>query len=384
MFMPTLFRTFDLERNEARTTGLPRAILGLGRSRYESTLRILGNAALLIGVLAVASPSTAQTCGAPFPIACNEVWIATTDCFNDESSYSCNAFPYPGGDHVWELGPSPGQEFWIDLIPLSAGTYDLDLFLQTGTCGPGGTCEGFSDNAGTLTKEQIPSFIADGSTYLISIDEFAGFCGQEYALQVGCPQPCSAPDILNELTCNADLLSQTTAQGTDALDYYSCGTVNGPQVESNEENIYAFTPQAEGTVTVFIDNMTTNHNLYVLDSVCDQASCIGGADNFDVATDSVSFFAVAGNTYYIVVEAYSGIGNFDLHFESDTGGCLEDCDDLIDNDGDGDTDCVDTDCISDPVCVPEPSGILMLAAGIAFLATVGRRQPFRLRSGAGY
>lgn len=372
--MPSVCRPFDLERREARTTELMRSILGLGRSRYESTLRILGNAALLIGILALASPSTAQTCSAPLQIACNETWLGTTDCVSNEGSYSCNAFSYPGGDDVWELASSPGQELWIDLIPQSAGSYDLDLFLQTGTCGPGGTCEGFSDNAGTLTSEQIPGFIADGSNYLISVDDAAGFCLVDYVVQVGCPQPCSVPsDIQAELTCSSDLPSQTTAAGTDALDYYSCGTPNGPLLQPEEENIYDFTPQATGTVTVFIDNMTTDHDLYVLDSVCDQASCIAGANDSGLS-ESVSFFAVAGNTYFIVVEAPAGVGNFDLHVLDNTGGCQEDCDDLIDNDFDGDTDCDDTDCTDDPVCLPEPSAILTLAASIAFLATLGRRR----------
>src|SRR6185295_14632665 len=55
---------------------------------------------------------------------------------------------------------------------------------------------------------------------------------------------------------------------------------------------------------------------------------------------------------YIVVERFAGgSGNtFDIHFTENTGGCPEDCNDGVDNDLDGDTDCADSQCIGDPVC----------------------------------
>ena len=34
-----------------------------------------------------------------------------------------------------------------------------------------------------------------------------------------------------------------------------------------------------------------------------------------------------------------------------TGGCPEDCGDGMDNDGDMDVDCMDSDCLNDPLCV---------------------------------
>ncbi len=35
---------------------------------------------------------------------------------------------------------------------------------------------------------------------------------------------------------------------------------------------------------------------------------------------------------------------------------MEVCDDGVDNDGDGATDCADSDCANDPVCEPPPGG----------------------------
>jgi hypothetical protein len=86
----------------------------------------------------------------------------------------------------------------------------------------------------------------------------------------------------------------------------------------------------------------------------------------NTSNDSVIFPCVAGQTYYIIIEGWgwqpgifppagqcnAGEGNYTLEFTVGdlTGGCLEDCDDGIDNDADMDVDCDDADCVMDPVC----------------------------------
>ena len=128
---------------------------------------------------------------------------------------------------------------------------------------------------------------------------------------------------------------------------------NPAGAECSDEIIYSFRPQATGSVTFDLTNMTTDHDLYVLEDVCDQAACTASSVVSGVGTDSVTFTAEVGRTYYIIVEAFGGTGSFDLSFQDNTGGCPEDCNDGIDNDNDGDTDCADTDCIGDPVCIVE-------------------------------
>lgn len=68
------------------------------------------------------------------------------------------------------------------------------------------------------------------------------------------------------------------------------------------------------------------------------------------------------NQYYVMVRAYQAYSGVTLTVDAASGGAPppppppdpEVCDDGIDNDGDGDTDCADSDCSGDPVCQPEP------------------------------
>ena len=132
------------------------------------------------------------------------------------------------------------------------------------------------------------------------------------------------------------------------------------------EDVYSFECQQTGNVTVLIDNMNCDLDLYILDSTCNPSSestCIQASDNYDILSDSVTFNCVQGQTYYIVLEGWGSDpnygaycsplhGDYTLHFEIGANtGCTEDCADGNDNDGDGFVDCDDSDCLADPFCV---------------------------------
>lgn len=62
----------------------------------------------------------------------------------------------------------------------------------------------------------------------------------------------------------------------------------------------------------------------------------------------------AGN-YYVMINAYSAYSGVTLTVDGAGGGGpppAEDCDNGVDDDGDGATDCADTGCAADPVCAP--------------------------------
>jgi MYXO-CTERM domain-containing protein len=167
-------------------------------------------------------------------------------------------------------------------------------------------------------------------------------------------------------------------------DSYSCGGLSWPTSGQNgPDDVYAFSCQQSGSVTIAISNMDCDLDLYVIDDTCDiDLGCVTGSTASFVTEDSVTFDCVAGTTYYVIVEGYgftyrgvddydygadpgwcfpedstvaadNSLGNYSLSFEPGdpaTSGCVEICDDGIDNEGDGLTDCDDDDCLGDPAC----------------------------------
>jgi len=163
---------------------------------------------------------------------------------------------------------------------------------------------------------------------------------------------CSPIDVQGDITCSSDLAG-TTETGTDLLSAYSGGTCsNIPQ--GGPEVIYTFEPQNTGAVTFRIDGMQVDKDIYVLQGDCDSTSCLKSSIASGTSTDAVTFTAVTGTTYYVIVEGYSqgaaGTNGFSLHFDDGSGGCLEDCDNGLDDDSDGNADCADSDCASEPLC----------------------------------
>ena len=70
--------------------------------------------------------------------------------------------------------------------------------------------------------------------------------------------------------------------------------------------------------------------------------------------ESCEFNPSQTGNYYVMVRAYTAYSGVTLTVDADTGGAAagEICDDGVYNDGDGDNDCADSDCASDPACGP--------------------------------
>jgi hypothetical protein len=115
------------------------------------------------------------------------------------------------------------------------------------------------------------------------------------------------------------------------------------------ELAHRFTAQVDGPVTARLDGMTTDHDLFVLAGTCDPLACVAGATAPGTEPDAVTFDAVAGESYCLVVEAAGGAGPYSLDFPTG-GGCLEDCDNGVDDDLDGAVDCLDDTCDRDLPC----------------------------------
>jgi hypothetical protein len=170
--------------------------------------------------------------------------------------------------------------------------------------------------------------------------------------------------IVADLSCTSSLnLEMVRSEpsnlgGTcDSFDCYTCGDPYSPLEQANAEDVFSFSCQQTGWVTVFIEDMNCDLDIYLLDNSCDPyAGCLVGNTNESTTNDSLTFDCTAGETYYLVVEDFvGGVGTCTYYLSIDSGagqGCEEDCDNGLDDDLDGDVDCADSSCSGDPVCQP--------------------------------
>ncbi|MHC5111546.1 MAG: choice-of-anchor Q domain-containing protein, partial [Planctomycetota bacterium] len=331
--------------------------------RLLSVLWVLGGM-LVYGAVPAAQ---AQTCSSPIALSCNmSTGIQTTDMTNDESSYSCTGTDFQGADVAFVMREPAGTEIFVTMRPpeFSGGPPEsqpnVDMLIVEDTCETG-PCVAYAPQPNGVREWAIDedndgiadlAIDSDGGDYFVHVDVDQPVGNWPFKVDTYC-NTCD-PAAAEKITCSSDLLGETTAGGTSSMNYYTCGTPSAPLAQLNAERIYEFTPQGSGSVTFTLDNMTSDFDIYVLEDLCRNNSCLTGNTGPSINVESITFTATAGVTYYIVVEdRANGGGTYDLFFEDNTGGCLEDCDDGIDNDLDGPIDCADTDCAGDPACLAE-------------------------------
>lgn len=332
-----------LDRQKLRNT------ISLDRERRRTGVAWLA-ALVTAGLTIHAQPASAQSCFVDVELpSCSAYQQVTADNVNDQSSNTCSAVDadYPGADITYAVTPPAGQEV-IAFIDSAASDLDLDLSVQQSDCGDSGMCVAGSDQVGNQEKV---TWVADGSTYYVTVDDKGGFAEYPFTFSLGCPTACDpALDVTETISCSTNI-SGTTVGGSSSLSYFECGSPYSHLAQPNPEAVYAFTPQQTGEVTFTLDNLTADQDLYVLEASCDPSACIASATDLSTNVDSVTFEAQAQSVYYIVVESFGGPASYDLAFAiGPGGGCPEDCDNGEDDDGDEATDCSDTDCLVDPVC----------------------------------
>lgn len=192
---------------------------------------------------------------------------------------------------------------------------------------------------------------------------------------------CSSDIVIEEkLTCSSSIEGFISHKADSLLggacDDNACYTCGDPQADEPQvapEAVYSFSCQHTGTVSLQITDLPCDLDIYILDESCDPyGGCLFGSTAAYAVDDSVEFSCVAGQGYFIVVEAY-GTRHLDnasgpctttgdatgdvfsptytLSFDvSESTGCAEDCDDGEDNDLDELTDCDDPDCLTDAIC----------------------------------
>ncbi len=101
------------------------------------------------------------------------------------------------------------------------------------------------------------------------------------------------------LSCGV-MYSGTSSVSSSLVETYSCNS----WTETGPERVHSIIPGANGTITATISNFTGDLDVYILGS-CDASDCLG-----IVSSSSATYAgAIAGNTYYIVVDADDGSGS---------------------------------------------------------------------------
>ena len=147
-----------------------------------------------------------------------------------------------------------------------------------------------------------------------------------------------------ELGCgDTDSWFNYSIAGTDNIDQYSCSVWD----ESGPEYTYAFRPEVTEEVVACIENFTEDLDLFAIQELgvgCDGTNCI------DYGNNCVVIDAVAGETYYLVVDGYAGAeSSYDIELSCPS--TDEICDNGIDDDADSLVDCDDDSCAGSLDCI---------------------------------
>jgi len=269
------------------------------------------------------------------PVSCSftspDVWIAYTA--------SCS------GVATIETTTGPGDDTVLEVLS-----------------GCGGTIVACDDDGGTGFLSLVTFPVSAGTTYLVRVQGWDGDSGV-IALNITCMAP-----LTNDDCGGADVLSgsgfgvfSTTVDTSNA----STGSIPAPIIPCTDSGAFindvwlSFTPDVTGVLTV----TTCDPNGFDTDTLLYSGSCgalVEEACNGDAAFDAAcqdfhsqtpAILATAGTSYLIRIGGFGGIdvglNNVAVEMAPIP---AETCNNGIDDDFDGSTDCFDSDCTADPAC----------------------------------
>ena len=170
----------------------------------------------------------------------------------------------------------------------------------------------------------------------------------------GWATPCGPTDYIP--ACGEWYGADSTI-GTAAMDIYPGYTRLDGLDEDGPEVVLEFdVPLATTSVDVFVTPDTAvDIDLFLLDPICNSSAVTLGENSPSFSAEYTFGYAVTGGqTLYVIVDSPSSYGGlFDAIVVCD-GGTYEECDDLVDNDADGQIDCADADCTLHSACGATP------------------------------
>ncbi|MFH1532046.1 MAG: hypothetical protein ABIK09_15075 [Pseudomonadota bacterium] len=326
-----------------------------------------------------------HTCYSDWPLVCG-----TSDTWNtagDGSTTNIDAWPCGPGEAF------PGPEYTYVFVPVSDGPATLTLDVPEGAAAAfvleasGEGCEAVNCRHRVDGELTFDAFA--GSAYYIVVDA-AGSEGVDYSISLDCASweesacadavdndldglaDCEDPDCQGGPDCPAAICSpvwslecNTSDVGTNygvgstggIITYRDVGANKGCLDNSWEytgpEFTYRFEAPTDLNVTVRLFEESAQTDLLILEDKgqgCVPTDCVAWG------LKKVTFPAKEGHTYFFVVDGYGGAkGGFGIELSCPLITETK-CDDGQDNDLDGLSDCLDTDCAGAPfcqgVCVP--------------------------------
>ncbi len=290
------------------------------------------------------------------PAQCEPAWTLTCGSQDSWGNYlfgatdvldgytGCgNPWPYWGPEYTYTFESPVDGDVTVAMTNLTADTDVLVL-----AAGLGGTCQ--ADACIAWGESSVTFTASAGVTYYIVVDG-AFFAEGTHTIELTCPdptpvdtesnctdgfdddqdglvdcqdgdcfgsdpscQPACVPDTvtLASLECPSDTDSWDTAGSGGGAKVSAYGCPGNDKEYAAPEYAYTYVAETDGTVTVSLSNEESDTDLILLRDQglgCNPASC--EAWHFS----SVTFDAVAGQTYYIVVDgSLASGGEYDLTF----------------------------------------------------------------------
>ncbi|MCA9570089.1 MAG: matrixin family metalloprotease, partial [Myxococcales bacterium] len=246
-------------------------------------------------------------------------------------AYSCSEFPLTGPEAVYTFTPNEDGEVTVALTGLTA---DVDLIVTTES---GGSCEPdnclSSNNEGTA--DEVLVFNGSGGvTYTVVADGYDGAVA-DFTITTLCPRaegggPCVAE--LPPLTCGQSTVGSNFGFVNDVQAWGCVGwQTTGP------EAVYELTPPEDSTVSLRLSGLARDLDLFVSEKVaggCSEDACLAFSGNENDDDESLTFEAVGGTTYMVVVDGFSGnTSDFELDVRCTANGGPEDTGTPIDTCG---------------------------------------------------
>jgi hypothetical protein len=295
--------------------------------------------------------------------------------------YSCVSWEMTGREYTYVFRPALSEEVTVSLSGMSQ---DLDIFVieEAGGC-DGSNCLDFGNNFTSFdaVAGEEYYFVVDGyqgatTGFTIDIecpstneicdngidDDGDGLtdCQDEYCeTQAECREVCT--EVWSVFCGTTTSYSTNYFDATDVVNSYSCTSweETGPEV-----GYYFQAPldQAnEVTVTLDYDQLAFDLDVFILQDEgipCDSEACL------DYGGISTTFETTPGADYWVVVDGYQGdSGAYSINVQCEGISDAEDCDNGLDDDGDADVDCDDSDCQSSPLCASTCESVGTISCG---------------------
>jgi len=224
-------------------------------------------------------------CSAAIDLTCGVSYsaLASTDT-SAVGTYGCNTWTESGPERVHTITP---QFNGVLEVEISNYTGDLDAYILE-NCDPS-SCVGTVYSSSAVFENAVA-----GHTYYIVVDADDG-SGSAYDIMVTCPNTLNC-DAAIPITCGVTY-SGTSSTDSSLVYQYGCNT----WTETGPERVHTIVPQNSGVLTATLSNYTGDLDVYILNS-CDALDCVGTVSSSSATYNN----AVAGHTYYIVVDADDG------------------------------------------------------------------------------